>query len=75
MLYSRLCFSHLQTPHQTSTKLYESKGFKVLPYVDDLHFRVEQYEKLDLSEEKIAVIVQPEQYIPYDIIASILRLS
>lgn len=48
-------------------QLYESKGFQVLPYVDDLHFRVEQYGKLDLSEEKIAVIVQPEQYIPYDI--------
>ena len=48
-------------------QLYEAKGFQVLPYVDDLHFRVEQYGKLEMSEEKIAVIVHPGQYIPYDI--------
>ena len=35
--------------------------------IRDSHFRVEQYGKLEMSENKIVVVVHPEQYIPYDI--------
>ena len=48
-------------------QLFKENGFRVLPYIDDLHFRVEQYGELFSSESKIAVIVKPNQYIPYDI--------
>ena len=48
-------------------KVFEDHGFIVLPYIDDLYFRVEQHDKLSCESEKYAVIVKPSQYIPYDI--------
>ena len=42
-------------------------GFEVVRYTDDLHFRIEYEEKLKAGNEKIAVIAESEQYIPYDL--------
>lgn len=42
-------------------------GFEVVRYTDDLHFRIDYEEKLKAGNEKIAVIAESEQYIPYDL--------
>ena len=42
-------------------------GFQVIRYRDDLSFRIEHEEQLRSGKNKIVVIADPKQYIPYDI--------
>ncbi len=41
-------------------------GFKVIRYRDDLSFRIEHEEELRDGGNKIVVVADPKQYIPYD---------
>jgi hypothetical protein len=43
------------------------EGFEVVKYIDDLSFRIEYEEKLKNARDKIVVVAQPKNYIPYDI--------
>ena len=46
---------------------FSAHGFEIIRYTDDLAFRIEYEEKLKTPGEKMAVIAQTEQYIPYDV--------
>ena len=46
---------------------FQSKGFHVIRYQDDLHFRAEHSESLYAEEGKYLLIVERECYVPYDI--------
>ena len=46
---------------------FKARGFEIVMYQDDLTFRIEYEEKIKSKEGRIAVIVSPEQYVPYDI--------
>ena len=41
--------------------------FDVLYYIDDLQFRIKYQEMLESSDKKLAVLVKPNMYVPYDI--------
>ena len=47
---------------------FESHGYEIVIYKDDLNFRINHEEKIKSRSNKIVVVVSPEQYIPYDII-------
>ncbi len=46
---------------------FKAHGFEIVVYHDDLSFRIEYEEKLKSEEGRIAVVVTPEQYVPYDL--------
>lgn len=46
---------------------FESHGFDVICYKDDLSFRIEYEEKVKNPGGKIVVIAESEKYIPYDV--------
>lgn len=46
---------------------FESHGFEVIYYKDDLSFRIEHEDKIKVPSAKIVVIASCSQYIPYDI--------
>ncbi len=46
---------------------FKARGFEIVVYHDDLSFRIEYEEKIKSKEGRIAVVVTPEQYVPYDL--------
>jgi len=46
---------------------FEAHGFTVIHYTDDLHFRIAWENNLKFTNQKMAVIAKPSDYIPYDI--------
>lgn len=46
---------------------FSAHGFEIVRYTDDLAFRIEYEEKLKTPGEKLAIIAQSGQYIPYDV--------
>lgn len=46
---------------------FKARGFEIIAYQDDLRFRIEFEEKIKSTEGRFAVVVSPEQYVPYDI--------
>ncbi len=44
-----------------------AQGFEVVKYTDDLSFRIKYEEKLNSAGDKIVVVAQTDNYIPYDI--------
>lgn len=46
---------------------FESRGFNVIIYRDDLHFRTEQEIVLTDQEERFLLLVKPSDYVPYDV--------
>ncbi len=49
------------------TDAFQARGFEIVMYQDDLSFRIEYEEKIKSGEGHIAVVVTPEQYVPYDL--------
>ena len=45
---------------------FKAHGFKIIKYTDDLNFRIYDEDALN-DDEKIAVLVKPFVYVPYDI--------
>ena len=50
------------------TDYFRGKGFQVIYYEDDLHFRIEHDEALYSDNGKYLIIVTKECYIPYDVL-------
>ena len=46
---------------------FKARGFEIVVYHDDLSFRIEYEEKIKSKEDRIAVVVTPDQYVPYDL--------
>lgn len=46
---------------------FKARGFEIVVYQDDLSFRIEYEEKIKAKEGRIAVVVTPDQYVPYDL--------
>ncbi len=46
---------------------FKARGFEIAVYKDDLSFRIEYEEKIKAKECRIAVVVTPDQYVPYDL--------
>lgn len=46
---------------------FKARGFEIVVYHDDLSFRIEYEEKIKSKEGRIAVVVTPDQYVPYDL--------
>lgn len=46
--------------------VFQAHGFRTVVYTDDLNFRVNNTSLLN-GEEKLAILVQPGVYVPYDI--------
>ena len=46
---------------------FKARGFEIVVYHDDLSFRIEYEEKLKAEDDRIAVVVTPDQYVPYDL--------
>lgn len=46
---------------------FSAHGFEIVRYTDDLAFRIEYEEKLKTPGEKLAIIANSGQYIPYDV--------
>ncbi len=46
---------------------FKAHGFEIVVYHDDLSFRIEYEEKIKFKDDRIAVVVTPEQYVPYDL--------
>ena len=46
---------------------FKARGFEIVVYHDDLSFRIEYEEKIKSKEGHIAVVVTPDQYVPYDL--------
>ena len=46
---------------------FKACGFEIVVYHDDLSFRIEYEEKIKSKEGRIAVVVTPDQYVPYDL--------
>ena len=46
---------------------FSAHGFEIVRYTDDLAFRIEYEEKLKTHGEKLAIIANSCQYIPYDV--------
>lgn len=49
------------------TEGFKARGFEIVAYHDDLSFRIEYEEKIKAKDDRIAVVVTPEQYVPYDL--------
>ena len=47
---------------------FAAQGFEIVMYTDDLSFRIEHEEKLQIPDRKLAVVARTGQYIPYDIL-------
>ena len=48
------------------SETFQAHGFRIVAYIDDLSFRINNTNALN-SEEKLAILVRPGVYIPYDI--------
>ena len=46
---------------------FSAHGFQIIHFSDDLAFRIEHDDAINSSDEKCALIVKPDVYIPYDI--------
>ncbi len=46
---------------------FKARGFEIVVYQDDLSFRIDYEEKIKSEEGRIAVVVTPDQYVPYDL--------
>lgn len=49
------------------TEGFKARGFEIVAYHDDLSFRIEYEEKIKAKDDRIAVVVTPEKYVPYDL--------
>lgn len=47
---------------------FEERGFQVIRYEDDLHFRSEYSDVLENEVGKVLLLVQPGAYVPFDVI-------
>lgn len=56
--------------HAKYSAYFESQGFQVIEFIDDLNFRVEHNEILCSNDDKYLVVAKPGSYIPYDIATS-----
>ena len=52
---------------QSFTAEFSARGFQVIRYEDDLHFRVEYEEAFRSDEGKYAILVRQDAYVPYDV--------
>lgn len=46
---------------------FSAHGFEVLPLSNDLQFRIQYEDKIKGTDSKVAIIVHPDTYVPYDI--------
>lgn len=46
---------------------FKARGFEIVVYHNALSFRIEYEEKIKSGEGRIAVVVTPDQYVPYDL--------
>lgn len=46
--------------------VFQAHGFRTVVYADDLNFRINDTSLLN-GEEKLAILVQPGVYVPYDV--------
>ena len=46
---------------------FKARGFEIVIYHDDLSFRIEYEDKIKSKDGRIAVVVTPDQYFPYDL--------
>lgn len=46
---------------------FKARGFEIVVYHDDLSFRIEYEEKIKSKKGRFAVVVTPDQYVPYDL--------
>lgn len=46
---------------------FKARGFEIVVYQDDLSFRIDYEDKIKSKEGRIAVVVTPDQYVPYDL--------
>lgn len=54
-----------ETTHYSAD--FQTHGFEVVRYTDDLTFRIEYEEKLKSNGEKLVVLARSNSYIPYDL--------
>lgn len=47
---------------------FEKRGFEVIRYEDDLHFRAEHSNVLTGNDNKVLLLVQPNSYVPFDVV-------
>lgn len=47
---------------------FEERGFQIIRYEDDLHFRAKHSDVLENNEGKVLLLVQPGVYVPFDVI-------
>lgn len=47
---------------------FAERGFQIIRYVDDLHFRAEHSDILEKDTGKVLLLVEPGAYVPYDVI-------
>jgi len=63
MLFDQFSFSNVFS----YSSILSEYGFKIIYYVNVEAFRVKYEEEIKLSEERIAVVVNSDIYVPYDI--------
>ena len=47
---------------------FQAEGFRMIRYTDDLSFRISEERAWKSDEGKLAILADPDQYIPYDIL-------
>lgn len=50
------------------SSVFQTHGFRIVHYIDDLTFRVNYSALLDSNEQKVIIIAAPDCYIPYDVL-------
>ncbi|WP_108775981.1 PglZ domain-containing protein [Lactimicrobium massiliense] len=49
------------------TDVFLRNGFHIIPYLDDLSFRLNSYDELLDQDKKIVVLLEERKYVPYDV--------
>lgn len=88
MSFSRYVFE--QTPARYSDKIlvldddhlkenidveFQSEGFEIIEYMDDVSFRIEHETELKIEGKKMAVFAESHKYIPYDLLRRMTTYS
>ena len=50
------------------SEAFTENGFEVIQYLDELEFRIRYEEQIKYSNDKLALIIKRDQYIPYDLL-------
>lgn len=58
---------HLE-PTMNYSACFRDEGFRMIRYLDDLSFRISEERAWKSDEGKLAILADPDQYIPYDIL-------